>query len=118
MTDHDTIKQAQRQMQKAALELTKLADDVADARTIKEFSHERTKRALSVHVAAFLEAGESGVSAENKARASALYGSALHDLSEQFKTAMRVLEKADALRVLWDSARSVLAAEKAKLGMV
>lgn len=116
--DSDTILKAQAQLQRAALALGKMSDDVADARTVKEFSHDRGKRALSVHVTAFLEQGESGVAAEHKARASAIYGSELHDLALQYKEAMRVLEKADGLRVIWESARSLLSTEKAKLGLL
>lgn len=105
-------------MQRCALQLAAMSDDVADAKQIKEFNHDRHKRALSMVVADFLEQGESGVAAEHKARASGVYGAQLADLGEQYKAALRIIEKADAARVLWESARSLLSTEKAKLGIL
>lgn len=116
--DHHTILKAQAQMQRCVKKLEALANDVADARTIKEFNSDRLKRALSVTVAEFLATGESGVAAEHKARASAVYGAQLHDLMEQYKTAMRVIEQHSALQAMFDSSRSLLSTEKAKLGLL
>lgn len=116
--DNDTIVKAQVQMQKCVKRLEAIANDVADARTIKEFNSDRLKRALSVTVAEFLEAGESGVAAENKARASAVYGAQLHDLMEQYKSALRVIEQHSALQAMFESSRSLLSTEKAKLGLL
>lgn len=117
-TDHDTIQKTQAQMNRCAMDLAKLANDVGDAKQVREFSSDRLKRAFSVSVAEFLEAGDSGVAAEHKARAGKAYGAALHDLGEQYKTAMRVIEKYEALKVMFESARSILSTEKAKLGLL
>lgn len=116
-TDNDNILKAQQQMNRCALEIAKLTSDLADAKTVKEFSSDRLKRAFSVAVAEFLEAGDSGVAAEHKARAGKPYGTQLHDLSEDYKTAMRVIEKHEALKVMFESARSILSTEKAKLSI-
>lgn len=118
MTDHETVVRAQKQMNGCALELERMAFDVADAKTVKEFSSDRVKRAFSVQVASFLESGDSGVAAEHKARASKEYGTHLHDLSEQYKTALRIIEQHDALKVKFESARSILSTEKAKMGLL
>lgn len=118
MTDNDTITKAQKQLQICALELEKLAQDVADAKTIKEFNSDRLKRAFSASVAEFLEAGDSGVAAEHKARSTKAYCVALVDLQEQFKTAMRTIEQHDALKTKFESARSILSCERAKLGLL
>lgn len=118
MTDHDTIVRAQIQLNTCALALEEMAADVADAKTVKEFSSDRVKRALSVQVSSFLESGDSGVAAEHKARASKEYGTHLHDLSEQYKTALRIIEQHDALKIKFESARSILSTEKAKLGLI
>lgn len=95
-----------------------MASDVADAKTVKEFSSDQLKRAFSVTVATFLEAGDGVGASEHKARASAPYGASLHDLSEQYKTALRVIELHDALKVKFESARSILSTEKAKIGLL
>lgn len=118
MTDSEKITRAEAQLNRCAKTLEGMSQDVADAKTVKEFSSDRLKRAFSVTVAEFLEAGDSGVAAEHKARASKAYGSALHDLGEQYRTAMRVIEKHDATKALFESARSILSTEKAKIGLL
>lgn len=117
LTDSDTIGKAQKQMNAAALDIAKMANEVADAKTIKEFSSDRLKRALSGEVARFLDEGSTGVAAEHRARASAPYGTHLHDLEEQFKSAMRVIEKYEGLKIRFDSARSILSVERQKLNL-
>ncbi len=116
-TDNDNITKAEAMMSRCASELVKMSADVADAKTVKEFSSDRLKRAFSVEVARFLDAGDSGVAAEHKARASKEYGTHLHDLREQYKTALREIEKHDALKVQFESARSILSTEKAKMNL-
>lgn len=118
MTDNGIVAKAQAQLQRCALALAGMANDVADARQIKEFSHDRCKRALSVGVAEFLEAGESAAAAEHKARGSKAYGTSLHDLGEQYKAAMRVIEVYEAHRTLFQSAQSILALERAKISLL
>lgn len=118
MTDNDTITKAQAQMQRCALKLQSMAPDCADARTVKEFSSDRLKRALSINVAEFLEAGDSSAAAVDKARASKPYGTQLHDLSEQYRAAMRVIEQHDALKIVFESSRSILSCERAKIGLI
>lgn len=118
MTDHDTITKAQAQMNRCAMDLATMSNDVGDAKQVKEFSSDRLKRAFSVAVIEFLDAGDSGVASEHRARAGKTYGAALHDLGEQYKSAMRVIEKYEALKVQFESARSLLSVEKAKLGIL
>ena len=118
MTDADTITKAEAQLNRTAKALEAMSQDVADAKTVKEFSSDRLKRAFSVTVAEFLEAGDSGVAAEHKARASKPYGTALHDLSEQYQSALRIIERHDATKALFESARSILSTEKAKIGLI
>lgn len=105
-------------MQKCVLALEKISDDAADARQVKDFNTDRSKRALAIVVADFLEKGESAAAAEWKARSSPVYGSALHDLMEQYKAALRVIEKQDALRTKFEASRSLLSVEKAKMGLL
>lgn len=117
-TDNDTIQKSQAQLNRCAMELAKIANDVADAKAVREFSSDRLKRAFSVEVSRFLKQDHSGVAAEHLARSSDQYGSAIHDLEEQYKSAMRVIERHDALKVMFESARSILSTEKAKIGLL
>lgn len=114
----DPMRKATEQMMRCVLELEQISQDVADAKTIREFSSDRVKRAFSVTVAEFLEAGDSGVAAEHKSRASKAYGTALHDLAEQYRTALRVIERHDAIKATFEAARSLLSVEKAKMALV
>src|SRR6185295_8832434 len=108
MSDHATVLKAQRQMQEAALELQRLAPDVADAKQVKEFHDVRLKRILSVLVVESLKTGVSATAAEHHARASDAYGAQTNDLFEQYKTALRVIETYEATKVRFESARSLL----------
>lgn len=118
MTDHDTVSKAQAQMNRCALDLAKMASDVADAKTVKEFSSDRLKRAFSGAVAEFLVVGDGLGASEHKARASTQYGAHLVDLELQYKEAMRIIERHDALRVCFQSAQSILAVERQKIGLL
>lgn len=118
LSDADPMIRAEEQMMQCVLELERIAQDLADAKTVREFSSDRLKRAFSVSVEEFLTAGDSGVAAEHKARAGKAYGAALHDLSQQYQAAMRVIERANALQVMHESARSILSTEKAKLSLI
>lgn len=117
LSDSDTVTKAQKAMNECALAIAKMTSDLADARTVKEFSSDRLKRAFSVEVERFLTGGESAAASEHRARASAQYGSAMHDLSEQFKSAMRIIEQYEGLKIRFESARSILAVERQKMGL-
>jgi hypothetical protein len=116
-TDNDKIVFAQRQMHKAATTLANMSDAIAEARQIKEYDGDRRKRVLAAVMAEFLEQGESAAAAECKARASKYYTEQLLELGVQLRDAFRVIEKAEATRVLFSSAQSILSCEKAKLGL-
>lgn len=116
--DHGDLKVIEERMRKCSVELLKMSDDVADALTVKSFSSERHKRALAIVVAEHLAADGSAAAAEYNARASAAYGSQLHDLTEQYRSAMRVLEKADAIKTMFESARSMMAMERQRMGLL
>lgn len=118
LTDSDTIFRAQKQMQTAAKALAEMSESIADARQIKEYDSDRRKRALADVVSVLLDSGESAAAAEFKARASKSYGDALIQLGVQYREAMRAIEKAEAQRVLFEAARSLLSCEKAKMGLL
>ncbi len=118
MTDDTTITRSQSQMQKAALALAAMADELALAKQVKEYNGDRMKRALSERVVVYLGRGESATAAEHHARADELYGVSVDALGLQYEDAMKVIEQAEAQRILWESARSLLSVEKAKLNLI
>lgn len=117
-TSHDTVLQAQAQLQRAAKALEAMAESLADARQILEYDSDRRKRALSDVVAVLLDSGESATAAEFKARASKSYGDALIQLGVQYRESRRVVEKYEAQKILFQAAQSLLAMERAKVSML
>lgn len=118
MTDQGTVTQAQIQLQRAAKALEAMALNLALAKQIKEYDGDRRKQALAVSMKVFLDNGESAAAAECKARAGDYYANKLAELGDQLRTALETIEKYDATRVLWESARSLLSVEKAKIGLL
>lgn len=116
--DYGTVRQAELQLQKAAKALEAMADQVAAAKQIKEYDSDRRKRILSICVSSFLELGESATAAEHKARASKAYEEAFAKLVVEYRSALEVIERYEAQRILWESSRSLLSMEKAKVSML
>lgn len=118
LSDSDSVGAAQRRMTEAAIALSKLAPEVAQAKQIREFNSDRLKRMFSVLVTEQYDKGIKSTSeAEHRARASAAYGSQLNDLSAQLESAQRTIEKHAALMVQYEAARSILSMEKAKMAL-
>jgi hypothetical protein len=118
MTSSDTVRQAQIQLQKAAKAVAEMADELALAEQILEFNHDRCKQALARRVVEYLDRGDSAAAAEFRARADDLYRVEIEALGLQYKDAMTVRKTGDAHKVLWESARSILSMEKAKVSML
>ncbi len=116
--DAGTVERAERQLERCATQLAAMSDQLADAKQILEFDPERRRKALSEVVAVLLDAGESAVAAEHKGRASEAYRNALIQLGTQSRDAHRVVERANALKVQWETSRSILSLEKTKISMI
>lgn len=117
-TDNDRIVYAEKQMLKTAKAMESMAESVAAAKQVKEFSSDRHKRLLAIAMKVFLDMGESAAASECKARASEAYGNGLITLAEQYQSALETIEKHDATRILWESNRSLLSCERAKLNLL
>ena len=118
MSDHDTIVAAQTQMQEAVLELEQASNDIAKAKTVKEFSSDQRKIMLATCVKFYLDAGEGLGAAEHKARASDAFAEALGKRMAEYQVACETIEAAEALKLKFASAQSILSAEKAKIGLI
>lgn len=118
MADNDTVIKSQAQMNRCALALAAMSDDVAAAKQIKEFNSDRLKRAFSEEVCVYLATENSCAAAEHLARGSTKYFAALTELQEQYLDAMRIIERHDAYKIQFESARSILSVEKAKIGLL
>jgi hypothetical protein len=114
-TDSDTLSKVERKMTEAVTAMQKMAPELAVARQVKEWSDERKKRAFSVLVVQELNNGKSVAAAEHIARSSDRWGADLNDLSEQYTSALRVIEAYNAWQTQYEAARSLLSLEKEKI---
>lgn len=102
----------QRRLTQSADAISSMAQRVALARQIKEFSHDRRKRALAIWSMPFLKAGESSAAADTSARASEGYKTDMAKLCAELITAEKTLVEYEAMRIQWESARSLLALQR------
>lgn len=116
--DDSVMAGAQAQLNKCALRLAAMSMELALAKQLKEYDSDRRKQALAVAMKVFLDSGESAAAAECKARAGDYYANKLAELGEQYKSALQTIEKADATRVLFEAARSLLSVERAKINIL
>lgn len=108
---HDTMA-LQKRFMEAADKLSAMAGELAIAKQVKEFSHDRCKRALAVVAAPLIAAGASASAAETEARASALYASSMKQLSDQLTAAERTIAMFESTKIQWETARSLLSFQK------
>jgi hypothetical protein len=92
--------------------MTALADDVGLARHVQNYDSDRRKRAIARAMAAALAGGDSAVKAEAEARASAGYAKELEQLSRESVAAEQTCAKWDALKITWETCRSLLSLQK------
>ncbi len=118
LADHSTVERAERQLERCGNTLAGMSDMLAEAKQVIEYDSDRRKRALADVMAVLLDEGDSAAAAECKARASKQYGEAFIHLGMQLRDALRVTEKAVALKIQWESARSLLSMERAKVNML
>ena len=102
-------------MTEAVNAMQKMAPELATARQVKEFSSDRLKRAFSVLVVQEINNGKSAAAAEHTARSTDRWGADLNDLSEQHRSALRVIEEYNAMQTQYEAARSLLSVEKEKM---
>lgn len=117
LVDYHDLSSLTEQLVAASDELSRMSDEVAKARTIREFSSDRRKRSLAVSTREFLDK-ESAAAAEVKGRASVLYGEALEQQQNELYEAERTVAKYEATRIKWESLRSALSTWKAVSGNV
>jgi hypothetical protein len=112
LADSQQVYQLQKRLQDAADKLAALVPQVGKARQIIEFASDQRKRALAKAMTPYLDGGESASSAEAKARASFNYGEEMLVLAKALTKAEQTKAEWEALKVAWESSRSLLSMEK------
>lgn len=93
-----------------------MADELADARVVMEFTGERRHAALSRAVlAAFKNGSDSSTRAEHEARGSSSYTLDMKSLADAMALAERVRITFETTKIRLDVLRSMISAEKAKM---
>lgn len=117
MSDAFDIAHVQRQLMNVATQLEQLAPDVAAARTAKDYDSDRKKAALAENVVPLMDEGMSASAAETKGRISPRFVEQMKALRSDYLTALTVIARHDALMCRFDALRSILAVQRATLGL-
>lgn len=112
VSDWSEIASLQARMAETVTAMAQMAADVGMARHVTNYDSDRRKRALSRAMAAALAGGESAAKAEAEARASESYGKELAQLGKEDAAAEQTIMEWDALKIVWESCRSLLSLQK------
>lgn len=110
--DYHSIDYISRRLMEATDKMQQMAQQVAEARQIREFDSERRKRALALSVVPFLEQGESATAAEHKARATKLYADNMKTAGRDLVLAEKAIADWTALQARFEALRSLLSVQK------
>ena len=110
--DYSDVQRLGEELLSLAEKISAMTPELSKAKMICEFSSDRRKRALAKAVVTFLSGGESAASAEHKARALPSYGEELQSLGEDMRSAEDIIARYAALKVKWESVRSLLSIQK------
>lgn len=112
VADWSDMAALQKRMANSVTALAGMASDVGMAKHILEYDSDRRKRALARAMAAPL-AGDSSVSkAEAEARASESYAKELMQLGKEHAVASQTIQEWDALKLIWETCRSLISMHK------
>lgn len=115
-TDYSDIAELQKRMIEITDQISNMSSEVGKARHITSYDSDRRKRALALAAAPLL-ANNSSAAAETLARASETYHKSMAELTAQNLAAERTIAQWEALRIQWESVRSMLAIEREKVRM-
>lgn len=112
VADWSDIASLQKRMSESVTALAGLAGDVGLAKHVIEYDSDRRKRALARAMAAPL-AGDSSVSkAEAEARASESYSKEMMQLGKEHAAAAQTIQEWDAIKLVWETCRSLISMQK------
>ncbi len=112
ISDWQDVTDLQRRMTEAVDSINAMAGDVGMAKHVIEYDSDRRKKALSRAMLPALMGGDSAAKAEATARASELYSRELEVLGKEHVIAMQTVSEFEALKLLWQTAQSLLAMQR------
>jgi len=115
MSDYSDTSKVEKKLKEASDRMDSLAPHVGHAKQILRFNNERCKGLLAKYAAPFLLDGESSSAANTKARANPVYQEELQVLIDQLEDSNKTISEWEAVKVKYESARSLLSLEKEKM---
>lgn len=113
-SDFSDIDQLSEALMEVSNTMADMAKAAAAARQIREYDGDRRKRALSLAVRDAMHAAPnlSATAAEHIARSSDSYGAAISTLATELRSAEGALSQWEAMKVRFESLRSLLSIQK------
>lgn len=108
---HETMA-LQKRFMEAADKLSAMANDLAMARHVASYDSDRRKRALAIVAAPLIAAGASSSAADQEARSSPIYEASMKQLGAQLVAAEKVIAEHEAIKIQWETARSLLSFQR------
>ena len=109
IADWTEVASLQQRLAQTVERINAMAGDVGMAKHVLEYDSDRRKRALARAMAAPLAGGSSAAAAEAEGRASEAYSAELGLLAKQHAAAEQTVAEFEAAKLVWDTARSLLA---------
>jgi len=117
--DYSTVEAISRRLVESSHALAEMVERVAKARQCRDYDGDRRKRALSISVRDILNNGDmANAAAEHMARSSEGYGEAMKMIGKDLLTAEETIAEWDAVKLQWETARSLLSIQKAIAGNI
>lgn len=105
----------QQRLAETVEQINRIAADVGMAKHILEYDGDQRKRALARAMAAPLAGGSSAAKAEAEARSDEVYARELATLAQRHALAEQTIMEYEAARMVWDTARSLLAMSREQI---
>ena len=112
VSDWTEVASLQQRLAETVERINAMAGDVGMAKQIREFSGDLRKRCLAIAATPFLKAGSSAAAADTEARSSEPYGAALKQLAKELTQAETTIAEFEALKLQWESCRSLLSMQR------
>jgi len=112
LADWSDVAALQQRLAESVQRMSELAGDVGLAKHVLEYDGDRRKRALARAMKAPLAGGSSATAAEAEARASESYAKELAQLGVEHANAEQMVMDWEALRLQWETARSLLSLQR------
>ena len=115
VADWTEVAGLQRRLAETVEQINRMAGDVGMAKHVLEYDGDMRKKALARAMAAPIAGGSSAAKAEAEARSSESYAREMTVLAKSHQVAEQTVMEYEAARLVWDTARSLLAMSREQI---